>query len=129
MQSQHNIATIGRERRFYPRFAAPKRALVAIPGDALGLPYNMADISEGGLSFVYIGNSSLAFKEGKLDIYLNEDLQVGMLPVTVVADSVLEGYFIPKRRCNICFGQLNEAQRQELRRFITRHATAVRANS
>lgn len=129
MQAQHNVTTLDKERRSTPRFAAPKRALVALPGDALGLPYNMTDISEGGLSFVYIGNNSLSLTEGALDIYLNEDLQVAMLPVTVVADNQLAGYFIPKRRCSIRFGPLSEEQRQELRRFITRHATSVRADS
>lgn len=118
---QKGIAGV-QERRFHPRFMAPERALVALTGDYLGLPYNMTDISEGGLAFMYIGEMPLPLTDKQMDIYINEDLQIGRMPVTVVADQQMEGYFIPQRRCSLRFGNLTETQREQLQVFINRHA-------
>lgn len=113
------------ERRLHPRIAAPERALVAIEDDAVGLPYNMTDISEGGLSFIYIGAGPLSLTDSTLDIYLNEDLQIGRLQVSVIADQKQVGGFIPKRRCSLCFRELTKTQRLQLRNFITRYTPIV----
>lgn len=129
MQAQQNVMEATYERRLHPRIAAPERALVAMENDAVGLPYNMTDISEGGLSFIYIGAGPLSLTESTLDIYLNEALQIGRLQVSVVADQKKDGGFIPKRRCGLRFVDLTEAQRLQLRKFITRHTPKARFDS
>jgi len=125
MQTQARFNPTGKmqERRLYPRVIAPQRALVAVAGDNLGLPYNMTDISEGGLSFMYLGRNPLSFTDSLVDLYLNEKLQISRLPVMVVGDRELEGYYIPKRRCSLSFGQLTDIQRLALRSFISHHAS------
>jgi len=114
-----------KDRRLHPRFPARERALVAVSGDDFGLPYNLIDISEGGMAFLYMGNRPLIMNDIRMDIYMDEDLDVGRLPVTVVADRQLPGGVIPKRRCSVRFGQLTTAQQLQLKaffRFLSKHA-------
>ncbi len=120
-----NVTAITKERRRYPRVMAPDRALVAVSDDYQGFPYNMIDISEGGLAFIYIGEDALTLTDKQLDIYLDTDLQVGRISVMVVADRQLEGLYIPKRQCSLRFGELSEPQREKLQMFINRHANAA----
>lgn len=116
--------TAASERRRQPRFPAHERALVAVSGDDFGLPYHLIDISEGGMAFRYLNQSPLPLTDSQMDIYLEENLQVGRLPVTVVADRQLAGGFIAKRRCCVRFGKLTPAQQIQLRAFIRCHSKA-----
>lgn len=118
---QKNIAT---ERRRKPRYTARERALVAVTGDDLGLPYHLIDISEGGMAFRYLDNKPLPLTDSQMDIYLDKDLYIGRLPVTVVADRQLEDDFIPKRRCSVRFGKLTQGQQRQLEAFIRCHTKA-----
>jgi c-di-GMP-binding flagellar brake protein YcgR len=106
------------ERRRHPRFSAQKRALAAVSGDEFGLPYHLIDISEGGMAFRYLNDNPLPLTDRQMDIYLNEDLYVGRLPVRVVADRQLADDFFPKRRCSVAFGTLTPAQQIQLQAFI-----------
>ena len=110
------------ERRRYPRFNAPERALVAVNGDDYGLPYHLIDISEGGMAFRYLNENPLAFTDSQMDIYINRDLYVGRLPATVVADFKSAGGLISRRRCCVQFGTLTPAQQTQLQAFIQGHA-------
>lgn len=120
--------TAATERRRQPRFSAHERALVAVSGDDFGLPYHLLDISEGGMAFRYLNQSRLPLTDSQMDIYLEENLQVGRLPVTVVADRQLADGFIPKRRCCVRFGMLTPAQQLQLQAFIRRHSKSVQAS-
>ncbi|MEW6290109.1 MAG: PilZ domain-containing protein [Thermodesulfobacteriota bacterium] len=114
------------KRRRHPRFSAHERALVAVSGDDSGLPYHLIDISEGGMAFRYLGETPLSLTGSRMDIYLDECLHVGRLPVTVVADRQLPGKdFIPKRRCSVRFGKLTPAQQLQLQTFIRCHTKPV----
>ncbi|GEM_PF-964225 len=126
MQSTQRIAGETGDRRLHQRVMAPERALVAISEDYFSLPYNLADISEGGMAFRHINNSSFPLTECQMDIYLNEDLQISRLPVTVVSDQHLDDSFKIKRRCSVCFGELTEDQRWQLRAFINRPAAKAK---
>ena len=117
--------TLTRERRFHSRFTAHKRALVAVTGDMTDLPCHLIDISEGGLAFRYLNNGSLPLHDSCIDIYLNEELKVSRLPVTVVADRLIEGDFIPKRRCCVCFSNLTPSQQTQIQSFIRSHTKSV----
>ncbi|MCJ7603789.1 MAG: PilZ domain-containing protein [Desulfobulbaceae bacterium] len=117
--------TAATERRRQPRFSAHERALVAVSGDDFGLPYHLLDISEGGMAFRYLNQNPLPLTDSQMDIYLDANLQVGRLPVTVVDDMQLAGGFIAKRRCCVRFGKLTQAQQLQLQAFIRRHSKAV----
>jgi c-di-GMP-binding flagellar brake protein YcgR len=121
MRDKNEPTILINERRRHPRYSAQKRALVAVSGDNFGLPYHLIDISENGMAFRYLNSSPLPITDSQMDIYLNEELLVSRLPVTVVADRHLEGDFIPKRRCCVHFGNLTPAQQIQLQAFIRRH--------
>ena len=89
------------------------------------LPCHLIDISEGGLAFRYLDNSPLPLHDSRMDIYLNEELKVSQLPVTVVADRYIEGDFIPKRRCCVCFSNLTPVQRTQIQSFIRCHTKSA----
>lgn len=110
--------TLAPERRLHPRFAARERTLVEVSGDEIGLPYHLVDISEGGMAFRYLNASPLPLTGSQMDIYLDEDLYIGRMPVTVVDDRQLAGDFIPERHCCVRFGKLTPAQQIQLQTFI-----------
>jgi len=110
--------TIATERRSHPRFPVQEGTLVEVTGDNFSLPYHMVDISQGGMAFHYLNTSPLPLSGSQMDIYLNEDLYVGRLPVTVVDDQQMADNFIPKRHCRVHFGKLTPAQQIQLELFI-----------
>jgi c-di-GMP-binding flagellar brake protein YcgR len=121
--------TLASERRRHPRYLVKERSLVEVTGDQFGLPYHLVDISEGGMAFRYLNSSQLSLTGSQMDIYLNNDLQVGRLPVTVVADRQLADDFIPKRHCCVRFGNLTPAQQIQLRDFIRCQTKSVQSSS
>ncbi len=122
MQTQENISESQKERRHYPRTSTPESVLVAASEDFESLPYNIADIGEGGLSFTYIGTDTLFLSGNQVDIYIDEELQIDRIPVELVSDQRLVGFFVPKRRCSLRFGQLTESQRRKLKMFIQQYS-------
>ena len=129
MKDDMERKTLTTERRLHLRFRAHERALVAITGDDFGLPYHLIDIGEGGMAFRYLDNSPLFLTDSQMDIYLDEDLQVGRLPVTIVVDRELADGVIPKRRCGVRFGKLTPAQQIQLQAFIRSHTKSVPSTS
>lgn len=126
MKEDMESKTLATERRCHPRYSAPERALVAVTGDDFALPYHLIDISEGGMAFRYLNEDPLPLTDSRMDIYFNEDLHVGRLPVRVVADRQLPGDSIPKRRCSMRFGTLTPAQQIQLQAFIRSHIQPAR---
>jgi len=121
--------TLNKERRRHPRFPARERALVAISDDNFSLPYHLIDIGEGGMAFRYLNKSPLPLSNNQMDIYMEKDLHVGRLPVTVVNDQKLSGGSIPIRRCSVCFGKMTSAQEIQLKAFIRSHTRTVQSSS
>ncbi|OGR01084.1 MAG: hypothetical protein A2511_00475 [Deltaproteobacteria bacterium RIFOXYD12_FULL_50_9] len=117
------------ERRLHPRFSARERALVTLNGNDLGMPYHMIDISEGGMSFRYLNENPLSLTDQKMDLYLEDELYVGRLPVIVIDDRQVGDEFIPKRRCCVRFGKLSQAQQLQLQTFILCHTKSTQLTS
>ena len=124
MQNMQNPIAEGGERRLLQRIMAPERSLLAVSGDDFRLPYNLTDISEGGMAFLYLNDKPLSLSDCQMDIYLDEIQQIVQLPVTVVADRKLEESSRLRRRCCVRFGELTQTQRVQLKNFITNHAAA-----
>ena len=80
MKDDMERKTAATERRRQPRFPAHERALVAVSGDEFALPYHLIEISEGGMAFRYLNQSPLPLTDSQMDIYLDENLQIGRLP-------------------------------------------------
>ncbi len=108
----------GGERRRWPRATGRPRDLVAVSGEAEGLPYHLVDIGVGGMAFQYVGEAPLPLAGFRMDVYEERTLRVGRLPVEVVADRARVGGVLPLRRCSVRFGALTEAQRRQLGAFL-----------
>ena len=125
MQTQSQGVEWQHERRYYPRKKTSKKTLVAVSGDHQNLPYNISDISEGGLSFLYLGEIPMYLKNSQVDIYVNEELQISEMPVELITDQQLKGFSIARRRCSVRFGELSRAQQMRLQMFIKSHSQSM----
>lgn len=113
------------DRRRHPRFQVQQQAFVAVTGDEIGLPYHLVDISEGGMSFRYINTTALPLTDSQIDIFMNGDLCIGRLPITVVDDRRLESDLMPTRHCGVRFGELTAVQQVQLQTFLSSQAQSV----
>ncbi len=113
------------ERRYHPRFPVQERASATVTGDDIGLPYHLVDISEGGMAFRYLNTTPLPLTNSQMDIYLDEDLYIGRVPVTVVDDRPVAGNSIPTRHCGVRFGTLTPAQQIQIQTFIRCQTNSV----
>lgn len=100
------------------RFQAENRALALIDRGPEPLFYHIMDISEKGLSFRYLGQKLKRSAVKVLDIYHNDELIVGSLPVKLVSDFYLRGKLVPVRRCSVRFASLTVEQLHKLQTFI-----------
>ncbi len=100
------------------RFQAVDRALVLIERGPESLPYHIMDISEGGLSFRYLGQKLRRSDIKDLSLYHNHELIVDKLPVKSVSDYRLKDNLVPVRRGSVRFGSLSEEQLLKLKTFI-----------
>lgn len=110
--------------REHQRFKAKQRALVLFPKGEDALPYHIIDISEGGLSFRYLGKKLKRSEVISISLYHEYELVVDSIPVETVSDYRLHDNLIPVRRGSLCFNNLNIEQQRKLDAFIQRHAEA-----
>lgn len=108
--------------RMHPRYKAMHRALVLVTQGPEALPYHIIDISEGGLSFRYLGQKLKRTEIWKISLYHNFDLVVDDLPVKPVSDYRLRDNLVPVRRGSLCFESLSSEQRSQLERFIENYS-------
>ena len=104
--------------REYQRFKAMDRALVLINQGPAALPYHIMDISEGGLSFRYLGHKLKPTCIEKISLYHNHELIVEDIPIQSVSDFRLRDNLVPVRRGSVRFGKLTAEQLSKLELFI-----------
>ncbi|MDX2495062.1 MAG: PilZ domain-containing protein [Desulfuromusa sp.] len=104
--------------RSYQRFKAMDRALVLINQGPESLPYHIVDISEGGLSFRYLGKKLKRSEITKISLYHDYKLVVDDLPINAISDYRLQNNLIPVRRGSIIFKELTDEQLSKLEVFI-----------
>ena len=114
MKSQPTYQTI----REHHRLTAKQRALVLFPQEEDALPYHIIDISEGGLSFRYLGKKLKHSEIDKVSLYHEYKLIVDTIPVEPVSDYRLRNNLVPVRRSSIRFSALNREQKRNLYVFI-----------
>ncbi len=118
MESRYQYSPV-REKQ---RFQAVNRALVLIDRGPESLPYHIMDISEGGLSFRYLGQKLKRSDIKELSLYHNHEKIVDKIPIRSVSDYRLKDNIVPVRRGSVRFAALEEEQLNKLRTFI-RHYT------
>ncbi len=104
--------------RRHTRFKAKKRALVFLPKGPELLPYHIIDISEGGLSFSYLGEKINLEGIFPVSLYNDKELVVKNLPVKAVSDCQLHDALVPVRRGSICFESVRGKKQNGLVTFI-----------
>ena len=104
--------------RSYQRFKATDRALVLVNQGPEALPYHIMDISEGGLSFRYLGQKLKRSDIKKISLYHNDKLIIDDLPIKTVSDYRLRDNIVPVRRGSIRFKELDSEQLSKLEAFI-----------
>jgi hypothetical protein len=82
------------------------------------LPYHIIDICEGGLSFRYLGEKIKSAKIPPINLYYENELIVGDLPVKEVSDYQMLDDVVPIRRKSLCFESLSIEQHNRLSLFI-----------
>ncbi|MEJ2492602.1 MAG: hypothetical protein P8Y84_13455 [Desulfuromonadales bacterium] len=112
--------------REYSRFNTLPRALVFFPNDAeYPLPFHLIDISEGGLSFRYLGDKREQTESSTISLYHENDLIVENLPVQEVSDILLEDGLVPVRRKSVSFRALNAKQMKHVSTFMNRFTSTT----
>ena len=104
--------------REHHRLTAKERALVLLPQREDPLPYHIIDISEGGLSFRYLGKKLKRSEIDKISLYHEYKLIVDSIPVEPVSDYRLRDNRVQIRRSSIRFNALNKEQQRNLDVFI-----------
>ena len=104
--------------RDHPRTRAFPRALVFFPQGTEVLPYHIIDISEGGLSFKYLGEKIKRTGTFSVSLYHENELIAENLPAKEASDILLQEGFVPVRRASICLESLSSEQQSRLSAFI-----------
>jgi hypothetical protein len=104
--------------RQHQRFKAMDRALVLVDHGPESLPFHIMDISEGGLSFRYLGQRLKRSNVKKLSLYHDYELIVDDLPIKTISDYRLRDNLVPVRRGSVRFADLDDEKLSKLERFI-----------
>ena len=110
--------------RSYQRFKAIDRALVLVDQGPESLPYHIMDISEGGLSFRYLGQKLKRSEIKKISLYHDYQLIVDDIPIKAISDYRLQDNIIPVRRGSILFKNLDSEKLSKLETFIKSYTEA-----
>jgi len=110
--------------REHQRFKATHRALVLIDKGPESLPYHIMDISEGGLSFRYLGHKLRRSDVKEISLYHDHELVVDKIPVQAVSDQRLQDNLVPVRRSGLSFKEMDNEQRSQLEKFIQLYTEA-----
>lgn len=110
--------------RQHQRFKAKDRALALLNNGPESLPFHIMDISEGGLSFRYLGPKLKRSEVKCVSLYHNHDLVVKDLPIQAVSDFRLRDNLVPVRRGSVRFAELENDKLSRLERFIRNYTEA-----
>ena len=112
------------ERRKHPRFAVKSDVLAILKPYPVKLG-KIADISESGLSFQYLGSDELPAHYSVIDLFVTQDDQeYRSFPIQKLREITLSKVYektVPIRQIGIMFNDLTPDQAALLRLFITAH--------
>lgn len=115
------------ERRRHERFKVQGSALAALRRTPT-VAGRVINISEGGLSFLYVASRQRSKECSHLNLLVDKSgAHFKTLPFTSVWDSAMPDAFshgpISIRQCGVAFGQLMDEERRDLKAFIRNHTT------
>ncbi len=110
--------------RNHQRFKAIGRALVLIATGPESLPFHIMDISEGGLSFRYLGPKLRRNAAKTVSLYHDHELIAADIPIKAISDYRLSDNLITVRRGSVQFGELSPEQRPMVEKFIRNYTEA-----
>jgi hypothetical protein len=110
------------EGRVHKRVPAKERALVYIGSESDCMLYHLIDISNGGLSFRYLGEDVSTQGLSELSLVLKDTCYAAALPVETVSDTPLINNNVTIRRRSVRFGELSAMQKSQLYDFIKKNA-------
>lgn len=110
--------------RDHQRFKAIGRALVLINTGPEALPFHIMDISEGGLSFRYLGPKLQRDKINNISLYHDQKLIVDDIPIKAISDYRLSENLISVRRGSVQFGSMEKGKHSQLEKFIQNYTEA-----
>ncbi len=99
--------------RQFQRFKAMDRALVLVDQGPESLPYHIMDISEGGLSFRYLGQRLKRSEIKKISLYHDYELIVDDLPIQSISDYRMRDNLVPVRRGSVRFAQMDREKQKK----------------
>lgn len=110
--------------RQHQRFKAMGRALVLINQGPESLPFHIMDISEGGLSFRYLGHKLRKSQINKVSLYHDYEMIVDDLPIKSISDYRLRDNLVPVRRGSVRFDEMDPDKKSQLEYFIQNYTEA-----
>lgn len=85
----------------------------------------IANISEDGLAFVYLGETQISYPYTHLDLYVTcGDKAFSSFPIKLLGFVTVATIYgaVPIQRVSICFKGLTDKQKEQIRRFILQYA-------
>ncbi len=125
MKSHSNYLPV----REHKRFKAMQRALVLFPQSPEALPYHIIDISQGGLSFRYLGNKLKSAEISEINLYHEYELIVDAIPIEMVSDYRLRDNLVPVRRGSLSFSGVNKDKMTQIETFIKNFTLPDKSNN
>ncbi len=110
--------------RNHQRFKAISRALVLINTGPESLPFHIMDISEGGLSFRYLGPKLRRSAVKAVSLYHDQELIVSDIPIKSISDYRLSDNLITVRRGSVQFDDMDPEKLGLVELFIRNYTEA-----
>jgi hypothetical protein len=103
-------------QRQYQRFQPQDRAFAMLV--SWTIKFDIIDISQNGLSFLYLGKDKWFNEPSELDIAFGNELFLKKIPIISISDSTLKNRLLPMRRHSVMFHKLTSPQQAQLNHLI-----------
>jgi hypothetical protein len=104
------------EQRQHQRFQTKDRAVAMLVN--WSIRFDIIDISNNGLSFLYLGKDRWFDELSELDIAFGDELFLKKIPIVSISDSTFKKSLLPMRRHSVMFHKLESHQQDQLQNFI-----------
>jgi len=105
-----------RDQRQHQRFQTKDRAVAMLVN--WSIKFDIIDISNTGLSFLYLGKDKWFDELSELNIAFGDQLFLKKIPIISISDSTLNKSILPMRRHSVMFHKLESHQQDQLQNFI-----------
>ena len=103
-------------QRQYQRFQTKNHACAMMVD--WSVKFDIIDISNNGLSFIYLGRDKWFNELSELNIAFGDELLLKKIPIISISDFTFKNYFLPMRRHSVMFHKLKSHQQVQLDHLI-----------